>query len=309
MSLPSFNFLYITAGEGKTGTSGEQLEVMWTTNFNLIKSLFNSLDADVQKRILSNEIKQIKVDNGIVYYSTDGENWTSLQASFASLVGSPDDNLALTEKFNEYVTVVTFNALDNRLSVAESSIIVMNSDLTLTMQDVTQLKAEVEAANTGLMAKVGILETKIADKISSPTIIKIREHSEGELEYTTDGTNWHGVSESQSVLWGSVLGDIRNQLDLMNLFDAMGDRVSVLEALKPSITNHLNDTNNPHQVTASQLGLGNVDNTSDANKPVSTAQKAYIDGKANVTAMTHTDYENLSTVDANSIYLITDKTQ
>lgn len=309
MSLPSFNFLYITAGEGKTGTSGEQLEVMWTTNFNLIKSLFNSLDADVQKRILSNEIKQIKVDNGIVYYSTDGENWTSLQASFASLVGSPDDNLALTEKFNEYVTVVTFNALDNRLSVAESSIIVMNSDLTLTMQDVTQLKAEVEAANTGLMAKVGVLETKIADKISSPTVLKIREHSEGELEYTTDGTNWHGVSESQSVLWGSVLGDIRNQLDLMNLFDAMGDRVSVLEALKPSITNHLNDTNNPHQVTASQLGLGNVDNTSDANKPVSTAQKAYIDGKANVTAMGYLDYEGLQTVDANSIYIITDKTQ
>ena len=309
MSLPSFNFLYITAGEGKTGTSGEQLEVMWTTNFNLIKSLFNSLDADVQKRILSNEIKQIKVENGVVYYTTDESNWVSLQASFASLVGSPDDNLALTEKFNEYVTVVTFNALDNRLSVAESSIIVMNSDLTLTMQDVTQLKAEVEAANTGLMAKVGVLETKIADKISSPTVLKIREHSEGELEYTTDGTNWHGVSESQSVLWGSVLGDIRNQLDLMNLFDAMGDRVSVLEALKPSITNHLNDTNNPHQVTASQLGLGNVDNTSDANKPVSTAQKAYIDGKANVTAMGYLDYEGLQTVDANSIYIITDKTQ
>jgi hypothetical protein len=31
-------------------------------------------------------------------------------------------------------------------------------------------------------------------------------------------------------------------------------------------------TNNPHNVTKTQVGLGNADNTSDANKPVSTAQ-------------------------------------
>ena len=40
---------------------------------------------------------------------------------------------------------------------------------------------------------------------------------------------------------------------------------------------HPNDKSNPHNVTKEQLGLGNVDNTSDANKPVSTAQKEYVD--------------------------------
>lgn len=35
---------------------------------------------------------------------------------------------------------------------------------------------------------------------------------------------------------------------------------------------HVNEKNNPHEVTAAQLGLGNVDNTSDATKPVSTPQ-------------------------------------
>ena len=35
---------------------------------------------------------------------------------------------------------------------------------------------------------------------------------------------------------------------------------------------HNTNTSNPHSVTATQVGLGNVDNTSDANKPVSTAQ-------------------------------------
>lgn len=38
--------------------------------------------------------------------------------------------------------------------------------------------------------------------------------------------------------------------------------------------NHTSLTNNPHNVTKAQVGLGNVDNTSDMNKPVSTAQAA-----------------------------------
>ena len=40
---------------------------------------------------------------------------------------------------------------------------------------------------------------------------------------------------------------------------------------------HANLTNNPHSVTKSQVGLGNVDNTSDANKPISTATQAALD--------------------------------
>lgn len=39
---------------------------------------------------------------------------------------------------------------------------------------------------------------------------------------------------------------------------------------------HISSTSNPHGVTAEQVGLGNVDNTKDADKPVSTAQAAAI---------------------------------
>lgn len=35
--------------------------------------------------------------------------------------------------------------------------------------------------------------------------------------------------------------------------------------------NHLSDTSNPHNVTKAQIGLGNVDNTSDLDKPISSA--------------------------------------
>ena len=45
---------------------------------------------------------------------------------------------------------------------------------------------------------------------------------------------------------------------------------------------HLVDFNNPHQVTKAQIGLGNVDNTSDANKPVSTLVQSALNLKQDV---------------------------
>ena len=50
--------------------------------------------------------------------------------------------------------------------------------------------------------------------------------------------------------------------------------------IQNSIT-HIASTNNPHGVTKAQVGLGNVNNTSDLNKPVSTATQIALDEKAN----------------------------
>ncbi len=46
-----------------------------------------------------------------------------------------------------------------------------------------------------------------------------------------------------------------------------------------ALNNHKADKANPHGVTAEQVGLGNVNNTSDADKPISTAQQAALDQK------------------------------
>jgi hypothetical protein len=51
-----------------------------------------------------------------------------------------------------------------------------------------------------------------------------------------------------------------------------------------NVLNHLSNTSNPHSVTAAQVGLGNVDNTSDANKPVSTATQTALDLKVDENA-------------------------
>ena len=47
-----------------------------------------------------------------------------------------------------------------------------------------------------------------------------------------------------------------------------------------AIAAHVADKANPHEVTKAQIGLGNVDNTSDLDKPISTATQSALDGKA-----------------------------
>ena len=49
-----------------------------------------------------------------------------------------------------------------------------------------------------------------------------------------------------------------------------------LLATKKSLNTHITDTSNPHQITKAQIALGNVDNTSDMDKPISTAQQEAI---------------------------------
>ena len=50
--------------------------------------------------------------------------------------------------------------------------------------------------------------------------------------------------------------------------------------LPQQLQDHINDSENPHNVTKDQVGLGNVDNTSDVNKPISTLTQEALDLKA-----------------------------
>ena len=79
------------------------------------------------------------------------------------------------------------------------------------------------------------------------------------------------------------------------------------KSVKDSLDEHVADKNNPHQVTKAQVGLGNVDNTADIDKPVSNAvssaiitattdmvTKAYVNSKdGDLTTLTTNDKTNL----------------
>lgn len=67
--------------------------------------------------------------------------------------------------------------------------------------------------------------------------------------------------------------------------DLIADTGSDVTALETKVNQHIANKSNPHAVTKAQVGLGNADNTSDANKPVSTTQASAIaDAKAAGTA-------------------------
>lgn len=68
--------------------------------------------------------------------------------------------------------------------------------------------------------------------------------------------------------------------------DPAGTAETKANAVQANLTSHTNNKSNPHSVTKAQVGLGNVDNTSDANKPISTATQTALNGKAN-TSHTH----------------------
>lgn len=67
---------------------------------------------------------------------------------------------------------------------------------------------------------------------------------------------------------------LKSQIDakIEELRRDTGIGTDVLDLLR-QLSEHLEDYNNPHRVTKEQVGLGNVDNTSDLDKPISKAQE------------------------------------
>jgi len=79
-----------------------------------------------------------------------------------------------------------------------------------------------------------------------------------------------------------VTGKGLSENDFTNVLKSAYDSaVTWISTNGSNLINHLSNTSNPHNTTASQLGLGNVDNTSDANKPISTATQTALDLKSN----------------------------
>ena len=65
--------------------------------------------------------------------------------------------------------------------------------------------------------------------------------------------------------------------------DVGADPAGSASSVQSNLTTHIQDDTNPHQVTATQVGLGNVDNTADLDKPVSTAAQSALNDKADKT--------------------------
>ena len=93
------------------------------------------------------------------------------------------------------------------------------------------------------------------------------------------GKIYIALDTNKTYRWsGSAYVQIGGSLETDPIFQASEASLFVAGD-KANLINHLSNTSNPHNVTKSQVGLGNVDNTSDANKPISNATRAALNFK------------------------------
>lgn len=81
--------------------------------------------------------------------------------------------------------------------------------------------------------------------------------------------------EIKRAFWQPII-DVTNST--ISETDRVVEEINIhLEETSNSYNAHISDKNNPHGVTKEQIGLGNVNNTADADKPISTAQRRLFD--------------------------------
>lgn len=108
------------------------------------------------------------------------------------------------------------------------------------------------------------------------------------------------LSTSQQIVT-QLESDISNNLNEINTLKSDKANKADLEALSEDVSEHISDLDNPHQVTKGQVGLSNVDNTADKDKPVSSVQQAALDKKADkttVSALSESVSDNSAAIDA-----------
>lgn len=116
------------------------------------------------------------------------------------------------------------------------------------------------------------------DKVDNTSDLEkpISNRTQEALNNKIDKSPTHGLVSKE---------DIKKLSDLPTK-DILDSKFQALNNTKSKIDSHVSNTQNPHNVTKDQVGLGNVDNTSDLDKPVSRAQKEELDKKMNLADFT-----------------------
>lgn len=107
------------------------------------------------------------------------------------------------------------------------------------------------------------------------------------LKYQTHFTSTNSDSEDSHIINAATTSQagVMSSADKTKL-NGLKDQAGItsdIDAVQTNLETHINNKSNPHEVTKDQVGLGNVDNTSDANKPISTATQTALNGKFSAT--------------------------
>lgn len=219
---------------------------------------------------------------GEVRYYNGTSYQTVVPATGKSITGKGDGSLATTAAVAAYVTShigdLNISALKGRvdtlegeMDTAQGQITTINgegdgsikkaaSDAVASAKSYTDTVAAGKAntAHTHKMADVAGLSDALAGKANA-------KHTHAIADVTGLQTALSGKADKATTLAGYGIGDAytKNETDT-----AITTVTADASAAKSAIDAHASDTGNPHNVTKVQVGLGNVDNTADADKYV-----------------------------------------
>jgi hypothetical protein len=204
------------------------------------------------------------------------------------------------------------SALDAIVSVDDADVLpIVDTSVTTTKKiNVSQIKAlapvQSVASKTGAVTLVkgdvglgNVDNTADADK---PVSTATQTALNAKQDTLVSGTNLKTVNSnsllgsgnieiSSSVAWGGITGTLSTQTDLQSALDAKEPTISA-----GTTSQYYRGDKSFQTLDKAAVGLSNVDNTSDANKPISTATQTALDGKqATITgAATTIDTEDLT---------------
>lgn len=128
---------------------------------------------------------------------------------------------------------------------------------------------------------------RIPDKLITDTVNVNQSTTEAVLNFTTYRQEAQQVGRNTLTITSATISQagLMSSSDKTKL-DGLKDQAGItsdIDAVQTNLETHINNKSNPHKVTKNQVGLGNVDNTSDANKPISTATQTALNGKFSAT--------------------------
>lgn len=236
----------------------------------------------------------------------DTSELNSKVQQFINSKGAPNGLASLNEsgiipsaQLPSYVDdVIEVDTFSNLPGTGESGKIYIVQDTNLTYRwsgtdyvEISKSLALGETSSTAYPGDKGKATTdklnRIPDKLITDTVNVDQSTTEAVLNFTTYrqeaqqiGRNTLTITSATTSQAGLMSSSDKTKLD--GLKDQAGI-TSDINAVQTNLETHINNKSNPHEVTKDQVGLGNVDNTSDANKPISNATQTALNGKFSAT--------------------------
>lgn len=192
--------------------------------------------------------------------------------------------------------VIEVNTFSNLPSIGESGkiYIVQNTNLTYRWSgtgyvEISKSLALGETSSTAYPGDKGKATTDKLNKTSNKVVVGPTTVNPSTdkivLKYQTHLTSTNSDSEDSHIINAATTSQagVMSSADKTKL-NGLKDQAGItsdIDAVQTNLETHINNKSNPHKVTKDQVGLGNVNNTSDANKPISTATQNALNSKFN----------------------------